>query len=1050
MFSAAQRKPPQASNVFEQGDLIMNSKRLCSRIFLMIFCLSCVRLSQDQLRAQVTATDDAAVRAIAEQFFAAYARKDLDGFIKLWSAKSPGLELRRKVVAERFAGTDKIELKSLAISSVRIDRERTARVLVTVELSALDVKTGRAAEGFGKLNRALHFVKEAEGWRVLREMASGEELAGAIAAAKTDGERASLLAANKDSITIDLRMALHNAGSRQRVLGNITEAIRTYNIESQVAQQVDDKLGIAIATTGIAIAHAELGDYGAAVENFQKGLAIAEELDSKIQIAALLNNLGIVYRRQGNYNLALQYYQRALATQEAIADKAGVAYALNNIGNIYFYQGNYTLAMEYFRKSLAVKEALEDKASYSSSYYNIANVYYAQDDFPKAIEYYREAHALAEEAGSKLELGNTLEGLASANLMQGDYKSASENYKKSLALFESIGHKFGVAEALSNIGFMSIKHGDYQTALQVAERAAVIARDLGSREHVWQARTVAGKAYRALNQPDQARLAFDEAIAAIESIRADVAGGAQEQQGFFEDKVSPYKAMVDLLVSQNRFDEALAYAERSKARALLDVLSSATVKVTKTMTAAEREKERDLDGMLFSLNSQIARESSLPTPNAIRLAGLKASLQQARLDREAFQMSLYSAHPELKVKRGNTDPVTVEDASALLPDANGALLEYVVKDDETFLFVLTREATPAVPGNRSAGSSDSTVRASAKANLKVYTIAIKHKELAERAAAFRKQLAGRDFRFGKAAVELYDLLLRPARAQLGKKNLLVIVPDDVLWQLPFQVLQSAENRYLLEDAAISYAPSLTVLREMVKLERSNNLSRPSSSILAIGNPALGKQTIERINAVHRDEKLDPLPEAEREVRVLGQLYGHEHSEIFVGPDAREDRVKAEARKFGILHLATHGIIDDASPMYSHLVLSQTDRNPNEDGLLEAWEMMNLNLKAELVVLSACETARGRVAPGEGVIGMSWALFVAGCPTAVVSQWKVDSSSTTELMLEFHKRLTRATQGKRGPMNGAASLREAALKLLHMPEYRHPFYWAGFILIGDGF
>src|SRR4030095_3296686 len=119
---------------------------------------------------------------------------------------------------------------------------------------------------------------------------------------------------------------------------------------------------------------------------------------------------------------------------------------------------------------------------------------------------------------------------------------------------------------------------------------------------------------------------------------------------------------------------------------------------------------------------------------------------------------------------------------------------------------------------------------------------------------------------------------------------------------------------------------------MVKLERSNTLSRLSSSILAIGNPSLGKQTIERINAVHRDEKLDPLPEAEREVRVIGQLYGNEHSEIFVGPDAREDRVKAEARKFGILHLATHGIIDDASPMYSHLVLSQTDGNPNEDGL----------------------------------------------------------------------------------------------------------------------
>jgi CHAT domain-containing protein len=126
----------------------------------------------------------------------------------------------------------------------------------------------------------------------------------------------------------------------------------------------------------------------------------------------------------------------------------------------------------------------------------------------------------------------------------------------------------------------------------------------------------------------------------------------------------------------------------------------------------------------------------------------------------------------------------------------------------------------------------------------------------------------------------------------------------------------------------------------------------------------------------RDEKLEPLPEAEQEVRALGQLYGTQHSKVYVGREAREDRVKTEAGQAGILHFATHGTLNNASPMYSHLVLAQGD--PNEDGLLEAWELVQLDLKADLAVLSACETARGRFGAGEGIIGLTWALFVAGC------------------------------------------------------------------------
>ena len=199
-----------------------------------------------------------------------------------------------------------------------------------------------------------------------------------------------------------------------------------------------------------------------------------------------------------------------------------------------------------------------------------------------------------------------------------------------------------------------------------------------------------------------------------------------------------------------------------------------------------------------------------------------------------------------------------------------------------------------------------------------------------------------------------------------------------------------------------------------------------------------------------DEKLDPLPEAERQVNVIRQIYGAAKSKVYIGAEASEEHAKAEAGSYRILHFATHGILNDSSPMYSQLLLAQSEGDSNEDGMLEAWEIMKLDLNADLVVLSACDTARGRVGAGEGMIGLSWAFFVAGSPTSVLSQWKVDSGSTTELMVEFHRQLKAQMANPADSFSAARALREADLKLLRSERYRHPFYWAGFVVTGKGF
>jgi CHAT domain-containing protein len=151
-------------------------------------------------------------------------------------------------------------------------------------------------------------------------------------------------------------------------------------------------------------------------------------------------------------------------------------------------------------------------------------------------------------------------------------------------------------------------------------------------------------------------------------------------------------------------------------------------------------------------------------------------------------------------------------------------------------------------------------------------------------------------------------------------------------------------------------------------------------------------------------------------------------------------------KYRVLHFATHGVLDNRDPLYSYIALSPSN-DGKEDGLLEAWELMDMDLKAELAVLSACDTARGRVRDGEGIIGVTWAFFVAGVPTTIASQWQVPSDSTTKLMLRFHRNL-RGIGSQR--VSKAEAWRQAALETMNDSGYRmHPYYWAGFVVVGDG-
>jgi CHAT domain-containing protein/predicted negative regulator of RcsB-dependent stress response len=784
---------------------------------------------------------------------------------------------------------------------------------------------------------------------------------------------------------------------------------------------------------GLGGAHTALGRHELGLEMLLKSRAISEELNEKEALIVATNNIANLYTVYGRYTDALEYLHKDLKILEELGyngDKRSLAIRLMNIARIYSRQGDADQALENYRKSLKLFEELDnDKLAIAVLHNRFGSIYRSQGHYEQALEWFHKSLRILEEVQAKSDVVMCLTNIGDVYRLQGRYDQALEYLRKSLLLREEIKDRREISVTLNSLGRLYQDQGRYAETLDVSRRAAKLAEENNEREGLWNAQERIGSALLALGQPVEARRSFLAAISTIESLRHDVAGGGQQQQSFLENKLSPWLGMIALLVSQKEHAEALTFAEQSKARVLLDALQAGRASLRGSLSPQERQTEEEQRHRLVSLNSQLTSELQRGKPDQTRVADLKAGVEKARLEYEALETSLYVAHPELKVHRGEASIINAEELNALLPEPTSALIEYVVADDQTYLFAITKAA----------GQTETVVQ--------VYTIPIKRAELAKQTESFRRQIAGRDLGFRASARKLYDLLLKPAQASLRGKSSLVIVPDDKLWELPFQALLSEDGRYVIERSDVSYVPSLTVLREM-KAKRNRRKAEPAGpALLALGNPALGKETIERAALTLRDEKLIPLPEAEIEVKELSRLYGRSRSKVYVGAEAREDRVKIEAGQVRILHFATHGILNNGSPMYSHLVLARGDKN--EDGLLEAWELMRLDLRADLAVLSACETARGRFGAGEGMIGLSWALFVAGVPSTVVSQWKVESTSTRDLMLSFHRQLRRPLTPVEAMATKAEALRQAALKLMKNPQTSHPFYWAGFVLVGDG-
>lgn len=919
---------------------------------------------------------------------------------------------------------------------------------------------------------------------------------------KEPKEISSLLHANASLVTDNLWEILMGMAA-QKFYQNSEQAFRLYDLAREVALQLNDQKRLAKTYYNIARSHSGLGNYDNAIAAYLESRKAFEAAASERDVTYILTDLGIVSLLQERYDDARQYSEASISLAEKLKnstapagawpDAFGIAGSLRTLGELSLRDGDIDQAISQFQRGLNHLNELNRNHGYdfyvTETYTGLGRVYtsagdhvkalaslnsarqtatadqvpkvlsnlgylymeqedYAQADahFHQTLKIYRSANNQREESRVLLNLGvvqqrqgkhdealaffrqsldaatatkivdveiAALEGIGVVLTAQSHFDEALKALGRGLAIARETQDKMRQAELLWRTSQTYQQMQDYARAEQLAQEAVVSARAMHLPKLTFLATATLGDVYAANHKTELAIKTLKDSIDELETLRDRVAGREEGLQLFFENKVEPYRSLVTLLTMQGKDFEALHYAERAKGRVLLDVLSGGRGDLANVLTQSERIEEQHLIRKISEINQRIKSQPAGDTQTQNELYNQQDA---TRLELASFKDRTYVAHPELRLRSGAAHMLTLASVKTLTFTSDLAYLEYVVTEGEVGVFIVKRNRVTNEPA------------------IRYWNLAVNTDELRLKVKKFHSMLAERHPNHRAVSRELYQLLIEPVAKDLENVRTVCIVPDSFLWTLPFQALTTKRRNYLVEQYALYYAPSLSVLHEMN--DRSGQRIT-NESLIAFGNPVIG-----------RDEKLNqdlcPLPEAETEVAEVAATVPFKLKRVLVGREADEKSFKALAPDYATIHLATHGVLDNRDPLYSHLLLTKTDGDVENDGSLEAREIMNMRLNADLAVLSACETGNGRISPGEGVIGMSWAFFVAGTRSMVVSHWRVDSASTSQLMKNFYQALARQPNHR----NKSQALREASIRLLKDPRYRHPFYWAGFVLVGS--
>ncbi|WP_432811390.1 CHAT domain-containing protein [Pantanalinema sp. GBBB05] len=779
---------------------------------------------------------------------------------------------------------------------------------------------------------------------------------------------------------------LLQVGMQQYQIRQFEAALSSWQQALQIYRDIKDRYGEGNALSNLGLAYYFLDDYDKMVAYHQQALVISRETKDRHSEGTLLNYLGSAYQSLGDYSKAIEYYEQSLAIAQEIKDRQGEGDALSNLGLVYKNLANYGKAIEYYKQSLAIAQEIKNRKRQGDNLGKLGSVYGALGDAARAIKYHEQSLAIARAIKDRQGEGIALSNLGNVYYELSNYRIAIEYHQQSLAITREIKDRWGEKVALANLGSIHDALGRYSKAIEYYQQSLIIAREIKDRQSEGNILNNLGLAlFNSGNLALAEKVLFDS-ILVLEAIRQRVGSNDTNKVSIFELQAVAYRTLQQVLIAQKKTNAALEIAEEGRARAFVELL---------TQRLADRNQ---------------LSAANLPTTAPLALQQIQqiAKVENATLVQYSILFNEFKIQGKQEWRESEiyiwvippTGEITFRkaDLKSLWQQQNSSLVDVVVQ---------SRMAMGA------RGRADVEVTLSPE---------------------FLKQQQEQQTRNLK---QLHGLLIQPIADLLPRdpNQHVIFIPQYELFLVPFPALLDVNNKSLIEQHTILTAPSIQVL-ELTRQQRQAIQTSTANiqNALVVGNPVMPK-VVTQVGKT--PVQLSDLPGAKREALAIAGLL---KTKAITGAEATESAIAQQMPQARIIHLATHGLLDDTKGLGvpGAIALAPVGNNQLNDGLLTSDEILDMKLNAELVVLSACDTGRGEIT-GDGVIGLSRSLITAGVPSIVVSLWKVPDDSTAFLMTEFYKNLS-TTNDK------AQALRQAMLAAKQ--KYSDPLHWAAFTLIGE--
>lgn len=840
-------------------------------------------------------------------------------------------------------------------------------------------------------------------------------------------------------------LLLRNIGSIYRLTDEYQRALSYFNRSLPILNEAGEKRMEGLVYWSMSLTHWNFGNYTRALELSQKAYTIAENIGDKWGEERYGGTIGLINWSLGRYSRAFDHYEIALAQARESRDRVGEELWLGNLAILFDELGDSSKAFEYYEKALIITRNIGNKRAEARQIGNMAALYEKLGNHEQALNYYNQALKIEGKIRNRKDQTVFLNDVAVLYHRLGDLKKSEQYAQKALQTAKEIGSKRGEGNAYIALGYLNYSVKNYPLASKYYKKALRIGKAARSADMVWRSNAGLARVYSRQRRYEKSLGYSEKAIQAIEKIRATVPT-EKYRTGFLETKLDVYDQAIHLLAELHRRFPSRGYdrksfelAEKAKARSLLDMVYQGRVfQILKEIPSNFRERFLINEKQLNNAYQKLSDEHTKPTAkqNKAFISRLSGAVDSLKRVKSRITTALREKYPEY-YRLTNPTLLNVQDVQTKIIRNNQILIEYWVGRNETYIWII------------------------GKNKLKFKTIDLSRKELQKKLArisplfAQEKDLDGItiDHRWAdinpKLLNELYlELLGKPAGKFIKNAGELIIVPDDLLFYLPFEILVTRMDRnairYLIEDYPISYTPSASLRNPGL---RRTGLAK--NDLLAFGNPDFSTKEerqlparislLGRYRPILRSGRLLPLPNAALEVKAIAKNFSK--TAVFTGKWATEMRFKRMAGEYRLIHLATHFQIDDEHPWYSKIILAQSEKG-NEDGYLKTYEIYNMRLHADMIVLSGCNSGLGKLSHGEGIIGMTRAFLYAGVPNMVVSLWPVEDRSTALLMKNFYRYLTKG-------FNKARALQKAKIDLIQSKDKkRDPFYWAPFVLISQ--